>query len=796
MFNRSGFRGRRSDVFGLLAAILLVLGFCHGLLFSSEIPFFRDLITYFYPLRFALHESYNAGNIPLWNRHMAMGFPYLADFQSGVFYPPHLLLAALPFFLAIRTLFVWHFLIAASGAYLLCRHWRYPVYLSIIGALLFTLGGTTVALTNLLNHFQTVVWLPWLVLGWERLLTAVSWNRLLALVVIAANAFLAGSPEIFVLCIALMMLAGVAAKPTLPQLSHSKVLGLFLAVVLLVAGLVMVQLLPSLELFFVSRRMQAIPAEEALNWSLNPLSLLNLFFIDKIVDTDFAVGVRLFFAREAPLLISYYLGAFASFGIALWLYFSSPREKLAVLSLGTCFLILALGSHTPIYPFLFRNIPMIGAVRFPEKFFFPTFALLVYAALKGVKALLHEDNRKTKTAYVIMTLICVVWVVGYLYLRSHIPYLIAALEKIRGLPSTPAEIETIVASFLTHVERQLIISLGFFGLFFLGRTQAIRRTLVYSLLVIAVFFDLAWVHKDLLFLLKPDLIRETPRIAGLGEMNGTRLFYYPSERNLHPSSVSVAGQPGFREATALAVQNLLPNTGLFYGFDYMQEIDALGRSAYAQFLDFANEIGFEAQLRLLRLCNIGYFVSFRERSSNGITLIGRFPSFYSWLYRVDETLPRAYIVGKFRTVENPAEALPLLADARFDARAEVIINGNATADASPLLRASAKIVRYEDSLASVNVTSSDDGILILTDSYYPGWRAYVDGREITILRANHFFRGVPVTRGAHVVEFHYDPLSFKLGLLVSSLTLLCILVISGLVYVRAWQSGRGSLENR
>jgi uncharacterized membrane protein YfhO len=82
-------------------------------------------------------------------------------------------------------------------------------------------------------------------------------------------------------------------------------------------------------------------------------------------------------------------------------------------------------------------------------------------------------------------------------------------------------------------------------------------------------------------------------------------------------------------------------------------------------------------------------------------------------------------------------------------------------------------------------------MLILTDSYYPGWRAYVDGKETTILRANHFFRGVPVGPGAHVVEFQYDPLSFKVGLRVSFLTLLCLLIVSGLVYMRAQSRSRG-----
>src|SRR5262247_2638676 len=107
----------------LLTLSFLILWFCQDLILQEQVPFFRDLGPYFYPLRFILHESFRSGELPLWNRHLAMGFPLLAAFQSGVFYPPHLLLLIPPLFTAIRTIFVLHFLIAAVGAYYLCRNW-------------------------------------------------------------------------------------------------------------------------------------------------------------------------------------------------------------------------------------------------------------------------------------------------------------------------------------------------------------------------------------------------------------------------------------------------------------------------------------------------------------------------------------------------------------------------------------------------------------------------------------------------------------------------------------------------
>jgi uncharacterized membrane protein YfhO len=67
--------------------------------------------------------------------------------------------------------------------------------------------------------------------------------------------------------------------------------------------------------------------------------------------------------------------------------------------------------------------------------------------------------------------------------------------------------------------------------------------------------------------------------------------------------------------------------------------------------------------------------------------------------------------------------------------------------------------------------------LVLSDTFYPGWKAFVDGKEEKILRANYNFRAVPLTAGTHRVEFVYDPLSFKLGALTTFLGILGCLVI-------------------
>jgi uncharacterized membrane protein YfhO len=60
---------------------------------------------------------------------------------------------------------------------------------------------------------------------------------------------------------------------------------------------------------------------------------------------------------------------------------------------------------------------------------------------------------------------------------------------------------------------------------------------------------------------------------------------------------------------------------------------------------------------------------------------------------------------------------------------------------------------------------------VVTDTYYPGWRAFVDGVERPIYPADVAFRGVLLPPGRHTVEMRYEPLSFRAGLAVSAAAL-------------------------
>jgi Bacterial membrane protein YfhO len=792
---RIAWRNGLSRLVPLLFLSSLILWFCQDLILQEQVPFFRDLGPYFYPLRFALYESFRSGELPLWNRHMAMGFPLLAAFQSGVFYPPHLLLLILSFFPAIRVIFIFHFLIAGIGAYYLCRNWKFPPYLSIVGALLFALGGTVVSLSNLLNHFQTAVWLPWVILSWEKLLSSSSWKNFLVLTLITAMQFLAGSPELFAISMVLVLLDGMRVRQSVPAISYGKLLLILLAANLLVLGLVMVQVLPTAELFLESRRQQQIPPQEAFHWSLKPASLLNLFFLDKEIDLTTSKGIRLFFGREAPFFVSYYLGAISVFGISLWLYFSSLPEKLTLLSLVAASLIIALGSYTPIYPFLFRHVPLLGAFRFPEKFFFFTYVLFLYMALMGLGDLLLQSKSSIKGPFVALTAVCLVWVGLYIFFKANLDLFARFIAAQSGNPLLSPDHAKMVAGAMSIFDRQVVLSLGFLLLIVLAKTKAIRLPLFGVLMVSAVFVDLAWAHRGFLFPLNPSFVYESEPVLQARETDHNRFFYFPSGRDLHPSSVTVLGRPTLKESITLAYKNLLPNAGLLSGVDYFQEIDALGRQPYTDFLFFANQLDFTTQMKLLRTFNVKHLLTFKPLTENGIILIGHFPDYLSWLYKIEGTIPRAYVVNK-TAVENDSRAvLRLLSSAGFDPTREVVLDSEIPMPPALQLKAMAKIVRYENQLVTVATSADSEGILVLADSYYPGWKAFVDGREEVIRRANLFFRAVPLAAGNHTVEFRYEPRSFTVGLAISLATLVALGVVTTLLAFRTRKKTVQGLES-
>lgn len=748
----------------------MLVWFGDGMIFDGKVPFFRDLSTYTFPIKFSLAKSFQAGELPLWDRHIASGFPLLAAFQPGAFYPPNLVFYIFSFFDSVRFIFFFHYLVAATGGYFLCRWWKYPIHLSIITATLFTIGGTTVSLSNLLNHFQTAVWLPWMVLFWERALQCRSWRNFIVLSLVLLCALLGGSPEIYLLSLGLLLIDGVRLRYQNPSVTITAVVGWMIAANILVVALGMAQFLPTFELLSHSRRDQPIPIQEATAWSLNPTSLIGMFFPDKEVDTSIPIGMRLFFAPEIPLFLTHYLGVLSLVAIGAWCFLISRKEFFVTLSLIVGSLVLALGNNTPVYGFLFDVLPALRSIRFPEKFFFLTYAGLLFVVGRGLFVFHQTSAAKRRIPLLFSLGILLLWVTIYGLLRLNPELLQRIASPQPGEPSGIASVATTHAAILFHLERQIAITVVILLLLVCETKNLLSSTLFHVGIVAVAVFDLGLAHKPFQFLLDPALVTKSKMLPVSFRADGTRLFYYPPGGNLHPSFVSVLGRPPFVKATALNAENLLPNTGVMYGFDYFQEIDALTRQPYNDFLNFANLASPDRRVKLLRALNVRYVISFRELKATGLTLSRQIPEQYSWLYEVKDPVPRVYIASATLHETQPAKILRLLSDPQFDPTKQVIVDTSTQLAPQGISQGNAAIKIYRNNQVQIDAQLSEPGILVLTDAFYPGWKVHVDGKEQKIMRANYLFRAVELPAGNHKVEFIYDPESFKVGLIISLCT--------------------------
>jgi hypothetical protein len=153
------------------------------------------------------------------------------------------------------------------------------------------------------------------------------------------------------------------------------------------------------------------------------------------------------------------------------------------------------------------------------------------------------------------------------------------------------------------------------------------------------------------------------------------------------------------------------------------------------------------------------------------------------IYENRAVLPRAFIVHQAEVVGNDDAAIATLQDPEFDPTKMIVRFRQDPGEHTGLLvvgqpspRDQAKIIAYEPERVEIAATLDTPGWLVLTDTYYPGWQATVDGDPVEILPVNIMFRAVELPAGEHTVVFEFKPRSLQLGMLVSGLALVVFLV--------------------
>lgn len=148
------------------------------------------------------------------------------------------------------------------------------------------------------------------------------------------------------------------------------------------------------------------------------------------------------------------------------------------------------------------------------------------------------------------------------------------------------------------------------------------------------------------------------------------------------------------------------------------------------------------------------------------------------IYQDKDFLPRAYIVHKTKIIQNRDDIFKELVNPAFNPRDCIILEDIASPRPESISSTKKEILpqitEYLPNRVVIEVVLLRKGYLILADTYYPGWKAYVDGKERKIYKANYILRAVYLEPGRHRIEFVYFPRSFKVGLGISLFTALLI----------------------
>jgi hypothetical protein len=161
------------------------------------------------------------------------------------------------------------------------------------------------------------------------------------------------------------------------------------------------------------------------------------------------------------------------------------------------------------------------------------------------------------------------------------------------------------------------------------------------------------------------------------------------------------------------------------------------------------------------------------------------------VFSVRDALPRAYVVGSCVEAEDSRSALARFQAEDFDPRSAVILERDQLEDADLAcaagegsMDAHARIVDERINGLTVELDAPSAGFLVLNDTWDPGWRASVDGRDAPVLVASSVFRAVPVEAGRHTIDLRYRPRSYELGLWISVATVALMLGAFALLALR------------
>ena len=166
-------------------------------------------------------------------------------------------------------------------------------------------------------------------------------------------------------------------------------------------------------------------------------------------------------------------------------------------------------------------------------------------------------------------------------------------------------------------------------------------------------------------------------------------------------------------------------------------------------------------------------------------MFGKIQSFKIWEYQ--EALPRAFLVNDYLIETDKQKIVDHLFDKDFDLGKKIILEkepGLEIKKEEANEKESVEIIEYTPNQVSLETEALAPALLFLSDNYYPGWKATIDGKKAEILRADYSFRALALSAGKHQIVFSYEPGVFYWGLRVSIFSLILFIVWLFFVKIR------------
>ncbi|MEK7813007.1 MAG: YfhO family protein [Candidatus Desantisbacteria bacterium] len=751
-----------TDYLAVLFLIIITIIFFSPILFTENTFVFRDIYRYYYPFYHLKVGLIKDGIFPFWNPYLFSGTPLFALIQLGIFYPLSIPLYLLPFELGIKLFIIIHFLLSGIFMYYLGKTLNLRTKASLAAGIVFMFSGFSLCMISHPNILCSITWLPIIFAMYHIALHQKSLLQIILVGICLTIQILAGEPVVAYITIGALFFYGICS-----QCGYKYAICSFLIILLIGIGLSLIQLLPFLELTLFSARAHGVGYQEATDWSLHAGELLNLII------PFFSDIMRL---PRQKLLLSMYMGIIPLSMICLSVFCfwkNWKREEWFWIGFFIISLSLSLGAHFFLYPLCYQYLPGFNMIRHAVKFVGPMSFCGAVLAGYGFNSISRFRKELSWILLSLLMLCICFWGIGTI--RQGVSVWGQMIGGQHYLPIIPIIL--------------VLISLV------LLRKKPENISLVLLLIITA---DLFFHGINLNPLISQEFYNQKPALVKLLEKESAPYRYI-----LNPVTEAAYLQDARgRDVNKLTCWQgksiLFSNLGLLWHIPDAYGYEAMTIRDYEKFIWHVRHEKISSIYHLLCMLNIKYIASEIPLLYDGLRLaqiIRKDASTQNvWVYENTGCLTRAFFVPEATVVANKKEAFYYIMRPKFNPAKEVVIfekAGNShklqTSDCKPSNQV--RIDSYQPNRVVVQAKTNTSGFLFLGDTYYPGWKAFVDGKETKIYRANYIFRAIEIDSGAHKIEFIYYPRVFKIGMFGSICTVF-LLCMAGIAFLRDFSTTR------